>query len=262
MDASHGIDLADSLESTAQRRQAIEKTASLDKRLGRQRELLIDFELINSWCCMCLENHALCKLPRTFSRVPCLRLVDINAMCIKEFGEGPRPSFAALSYVWGTATFLKLVKENLRHLKTPGSLEKSSPPTTIADAMTVCARLKFAYLWVDSLCIIQDDDRDMLDMVEKMNAIYTEADLTIFAASGTDAHSGLPGVRQGTRDGPEQRLLIVLGTPLIDSVDERQFDNYIKGPSCEGRHTQRNSPVAATTTPSAGILHRDYNSEI
>jgi len=67
-------------------------------------------------------------------------------------------------------------------------------PRTIADAMEVAARLDQRYLWVDALCILQDDDQDKAAQVPAMKTIYGGALVTIVAAAGDSIDAGLPGV--------------------------------------------------------------------
>lgn len=50
------------------------------------------------------------------------------------------------------------------------------------------------YLWVDALCIVQDDNASKQSMIERMHVIYQNAFLTLFVATGTDANAGLSGV--------------------------------------------------------------------
>jgi hypothetical protein len=55
------------------------------------------------------------------------------------------------------------------------------------------------FLWVDSLCIVQDDIETKMDYLNNMASIYAHATVTIIAAQGNDADIGLCGVlRQGS----------------------------------------------------------------
>jgi hypothetical protein len=61
------------------------------------------------------------------------------------------------------------------------------------------SRVGERYLWLDSLCIVQDDEIDVKQQMEQMGEIYRHSYFTIFAISGQDANYGLPGARPGTR---------------------------------------------------------------
>jgi hypothetical protein len=65
--------------------------------------------------------------------------------------------------------------------------------------MVLPAALGETYLWVDSLCIVQDDPVDKLEYIPHMDAIYGHATLAIIDAAGRDAQSGLPEIRQESR---------------------------------------------------------------
>ncbi|CAH0053705.1 unnamed protein product [Clonostachys solani] len=191
--------------------------------LGRQRPLQIDFSTLGRWMNICDGGHALCKSQYRAARVPRLRLVDVNKMCIIDVSSRDHyPKFAALSYVWGTEPFLRLSRDNLKHLMTPGSLDKTPPPLTIRDALQICNGLQIQFIWVDSLCIIQDDKSDMIEIVDSMDSIYRQSVITIVAASGANADAGIPGVRPETRH-LEQHTLQARGVPFIDSVDSNQL---------------------------------------
>ncbi|CAG9983731.1 unnamed protein product [Clonostachys byssicola] len=200
------------------------QVASLETALGRIRSLEVDYTMLRGWLDLCLshEAHDVCRQDEEGIHIPGFRLVDVEDMCIWEDREEHAPPFATLSYVWGTEPFLRLVKDNLEALMTPGSLRNAPLPLTISDAIEVCRNLQIRYIWIDSLCIIQDDESDMLETIDSMDTIYRQSIVTIVAAAGVNAHAGIPGVRPGTRTLVQQQLE-VRGVPLIDSVDHRQL---------------------------------------
>jgi hypothetical protein len=65
-------------------------------------------------------------------------------------------------------------------------------PKTITDAIKLCQDISQNYLWVDCLCILQDGEEDKHSQIASMDAVYNLAFLTIVAAAGDDANSGLP----------------------------------------------------------------------
>jgi hypothetical protein len=139
-------------------------------------------------------------------------------MSITTFTDAPLSSicYVALSYVWGPPEHqkTKLLKLNTLKLAADGSLLKYQVPKTIEDAILVTRLLGFKYLWVDALCIIQDDAGDQKVQISNMHGIYKTAFLTVVAASGKHANAGLPGLRPNTRE-YEQREVVV-----IDPMDQ------------------------------------------
>ncbi|PQE09733.1 hypothetical protein CJF30_00009666 [Rutstroemia sp. NJR-2017a BBW] len=97
-------------------------------------------------------------------------------------------SFAVLSYVWGAPEFLTLNKDNREELEVKNGLSSQCVPKTIAHAMEVARILSIRYLWVDALCILQNDEKDKASQIQQMDNIYSKAILTIVAASRT-AHA-------------------------------------------------------------------------
>jgi Heterokaryon incompatibility protein (HET) len=63
----------------------------------------------------------------------------------------------------------------------------------------VVVRLGERYLWVDRLCIIQDDERDKLEQMSHMDRVYSLAILTIVNATAYCADDDIPGVKSNTR---------------------------------------------------------------
>ncbi|KAK3304224.1 heterokaryon incompatibility protein-domain-containing protein [Chaetomium strumarium] len=155
------------------------------------------------------------KLPPNF------RLIDAQGMRIVE--ADPSMQYVTLSYVWPKAPQLKLEMGNRDDLMGPGRpLAKPQfrdrIPQTIRDAMEICRRINDRYLWVDALCIIQDDDRidgDKSAQIRAMDIIYGASVLTIAATCGNGAEASLPGVSAGPRK-LIQRMEIVQGLRLAN----------------------------------------------
>ncbi|KAI1081588.1 heterokaryon incompatibility protein-domain-containing protein [Whalleya microplaca] len=145
----------------------------------------IDIDLLKTWLRSCEDRHNPLAGDQTITLI--------------------KPSstrhFIALSYVWGRAEVFKTLKGTLQDLMASGSLERNFHlfPKTIRDAISVTRLLGHRYLWIDSLCIVQDDYEDKYSQVMMMDSIYRRASCTIVAASGDDANAGLPGVEEGSR---------------------------------------------------------------
>jgi hypothetical protein len=69
------------------------------------------------------------------------------------------------------------------------------PSKTFQDAVIVTRHLGFRYLWIDSLCIIQDDKQDWEREVARMALVYKGSQLTIAATSSKDGSEGCFGKR-------------------------------------------------------------------
>ena len=100
-------------------------------------------------------------------------------------------SYCALSYCWGGEQEFKTTTSNIQSYKQAIPVE--ALPQTIQDAIRVAKAMGFQFLWVDSLCIIQDDRTDMTHELVKMVDIYAGAALTIAAASASSCHDGFLG---------------------------------------------------------------------
>lgn len=72
--------------------------------------------------------------------------------------NGQRGRYLTLSYVWGGDQAHKTTSSNITTYE--GGIDPTLIPLTIRDAIFVTNALGFRWLWVDSLCIIQDSDQD------------------------------------------------------------------------------------------------------
>jgi hypothetical protein len=133
-----------------------------------------------------------------------LRLIDCDAECLI-LRQQPC-SYIALSYVWGPnpdPAWFTLRRNNLSRVLEPGGLLDTEGhglrlPRAIRESMQVVKKLGLRYLWVDAVCIIQDDDADRSAFITCMNKIYRDAFATLILTNGIDSDSSVPGVSPRT----------------------------------------------------------------
>ncbi|KAF4633901.1 hypothetical protein G7Y89_g4218 [Cudoniella acicularis] len=161
----------------------------------------IDAERLLRWPEFCNKHHAgSCHtLPerQNVTWAKYIILIDVEDCCLVEVY---RPeTYVALSYVWGKIPgVLETTKGNFDKLRVQGSLTEECNlrclPKTVKDAITFTKMMRQRYLWVDRLCIIQDDLDLIQEQLSWMSSIYANSYFTIIAADGSDANYGLRGV--------------------------------------------------------------------
>lgn len=158
----------------------------------------IDINLLRQWINCCQTSHEdQCLSSELLLPSHKIYLVDVEEACL--VFTSPECRYIALSYVWGNATTVKTTKRNLTDFKKPGSIRSDSSnlaiPNTIRDALRLVSLLGEKYLWVDSLCIVQDEQHTKRLHLNSMASIYANACFTIVAADGNNADYGLRGTR-------------------------------------------------------------------
>lgn len=160
----------------------------------------VDTDLIFSWINACEAWHqdqcgiTPCPIGGRGGGGAPARVIDVAEKRLVDYTPGLQ--YVTLSYVWGNSNRLTATRAELEHLKTPGVLDQV--PRTIADAILLTSLVNEMYLWVDSLCILQDDEVEKRQQINVMDQIYARARFTIVAASGGDADAGLPGILGGS----------------------------------------------------------------
>lgn len=145
---------------------------------------------ISSWIHRCTTEHAACRTAGLSSPLP-TRVVDVsdpaNVKLIESSGMTDR--YLCLSHCWGEHQPLRTLTSNYAdHLS---SIPWSQIPETFQDAITLTRKLGFSYIWIDSLCIVQDDAADWEAEAQKMMDIYQNCFLTIAGTSSPSSNTGL-----------------------------------------------------------------------
>lgn len=102
--------------------------------------------------------------------------------------QGMKARYVALSHAWGSVVKPYTTKSELPRLR--HRIEYDSLPKTFRDAIFITRKLGINYIWIDSICIIQDDDEDWKREAAAMGLIYENAYLTISASTSVGDHEG------------------------------------------------------------------------
>lgn len=114
---------------------------------------------------------------------------DLDHFTVKSSSEILVPAYLCLSYCWGGDNNLICARNCFDTLGQWKALVKDAP-TTIQHALIVTRDLGFRYIWVDSLCIAQDDVAEVEREIKQMSLIYKGARVTICASSAKSSQAG------------------------------------------------------------------------
>ncbi|KAL6814919.1 heterokaryon incompatibility domain-containing protein [Trichoderma sp. SZMC 28015] len=184
-------------------------------RLASQDPLSVQaVQISRTWLKTCNENHKSCvaesaQLPARFLDI--FDPADSTHVFLNELRDledNTDSRYVALSHCWGTGPNLCTTWSTLQKHK--HGIKVSDLPPTFRDAVNITRNLSVRYLWIDSLCIVQDDPHDWQIESAKMASIYRDASFVLGAACGESDAQGflhtrhwqdvvtLPPVDQGT----------------------------------------------------------------
>ncbi|KAL5315869.1 hypothetical protein ACEPPN_016742 [Leptodophora sp. 'Broadleaf-Isolate-01'] len=149
------------------------------------------FTMVQGWLQTCLSSHMTCRdcVKSDLAFMP-TRLIEITRPNYRLYETAGRPvePYAALSYCWGTTGQLTSTRSTYQsHL---AGIDPQALPETVRDAVEVTRKLGIKYIWVDSICIIQDDASDKAIEITQMEHVYSQATVTIMASRAASVHEG------------------------------------------------------------------------
>ncbi|KAF2746709.1 HET-domain-containing protein [Sporormia fimetaria CBS 119925] len=165
-----------------------------------------NMQLARRWLEECKTKHANCKLADKRAHYLPLRLLDLQAprlgknirLCVstepqdplyREADRDPPPPYATLSHRWGECHPLKTLHLNYSHHTK--CIRFKQLPKTFQDAVNFTRKMGVRYLWIDSLCLVQDDDGEKEREIPHMAYIYSHAVFNIAACAAEDSGRGL-----------------------------------------------------------------------
>ncbi|KAK8052489.1 hypothetical protein PG993_003874 [Apiospora rasikravindrae] len=159
--------------------------------LGRNTGDEATFDVAKMWLSKCLKEHRLCAENDDAARVVrpkrLLQLDDTISLVDSTVATGH--DYVALSHCWGRQVLVpRLLKDTEAELRAGVGL--SYLPQTFQHAVLITKKLGFRFLWIDSLCIIQDSAEDWRDQAEIMALVYNNSVLTIAALKSSGSHEG------------------------------------------------------------------------
>ena len=154
---------------------------------------------LDSWISNCQKHHTSCR--REGAKPSHLRFARILDVSCKQDSPDVRlcrsdqlpddAEYMTLSHCWGGAasqipSLVKGTYEQYMH-----QISVASLPRTFQDTIRLARHLRIQYLWIDSLCIVQDSERDWLEQAALMGEIYRGSYLNVAATKSPDPHGGL-----------------------------------------------------------------------
>jgi hypothetical protein len=183
------------------------------------------FKMARFWLKQCLETHDKCPKPTTYLPT---RVIDVGPA---DGSQDPylydtrtkrvdiadvERKYAALSYCWGPPPWYRTEKLSFDDRCT--AIPMSDLPKTLHDAVVVTRAMGIRFLWIDALCILQDDKDDWKREAATMCTVYQKAAFTITAARADTSHGGLFATRDGIRVLP-----FMIEVPLADRTAYCRF---------------------------------------
>ena len=154
---------------------------------------------IRKWIQDCVRDHPLCHLESSGSLLSTDQKLPFRVIDVRTCGrcnnpprlletDGQHGRYVALSHCWGGGIPIMTTRDNLEEYKV--AINFSALPQNFRDAIVVTRSLGVHYLWIDALCIVQDDPADWEREAEGMGSLYERAYCVIAASSAANANEG------------------------------------------------------------------------
>ncbi|CAI6339481.1 unnamed protein product [Periconia digitata] len=152
---------------------------------------------IHGWLEDCRKNHTRCRRASKANVELAVRMLEVRPhkgtialrlVSTRELDFSKTP-YAVLSHCWGkpAITCITTQRNVERYYE---KIELSTLAKTFREAVEITCGINIRYLWIDSLCIVQDDKDEWEQEAAKMARIYEDATITISATSAGNSQDG------------------------------------------------------------------------
>lgn len=190
---------------TSQEKDQNTRPSFLARRIPRT---TVDIDLIKRWLDICTRHHGggcastsqQADRPGNQGWIRKFRFIDVHERRLVEAEdllhlspEQAQLQYVTVSYCWGEMLGMKLLKDCLQEYKVNLPADSPRMPRTLRDAIELVRALGQRYVWIDSLCIVQDDPDEWSAVAPLMGRLYEVGLFNICAAAGSSASHGIPG---------------------------------------------------------------------
>lgn len=158
------------------------------------------FILLSEWIKTCDSKHTICQptISRQADNMPTRLICVENTLRLVESMTIKPDEYAALSHCWGRLSESERFCTSLHNIEQlKGGIDYLQLPKNFQDAITITMGLGVKYLWIDSICIIQDDHVDWEKEAARMEQVFSLAYFVIGASSAKSSLDGFLSARPG-----------------------------------------------------------------
>ncbi|CZR67421.1 uncharacterized protein PAC_17320 [Phialocephala subalpina] len=147
-----------------------------------------------TWIDQCIQEHQICQHEEQTKRAFPTRLVRLDTtedlkLYLCDAQDLPESTqYMTLSHRWGTGKLNTLTLQNIEDLR--ACIPFTDLTKTFQDAIIITRFMGIEYIWIDSLCIIQDSAEDWERESLLMRDVYTNSYCNIAATHAMDGQKG------------------------------------------------------------------------
>ncbi|KAL2074110.1 hypothetical protein VTL71DRAFT_7888 [Oculimacula yallundae] len=207
---------------------------NLDRPIPNNTSSYANVQLARRWLNECMTSHRMCRHVSPSSAWYPTRLVDMGFIATgyikvvqpRQHNEQIMGKYVTLSHCWGETEFLKLSKDTLPQFEE--GIEIDRLPKTFQHAIDFACRLGVRYIWIDSLCILQDSTKDWLYQSAQMDQVYNNSLCNISATAASNSAKGLYCDRASEQNWVDEVTLNTTGVPGQPPVPKMQLKDVAK----------------------------------